>query len=168
MKSSDLSVLRVPGRPTLSPDGRFAVIAVSYPDLDIDDYIAQLWLVPTDGSASARQLTHGWRDTDPVWSPDGRWLAFLRAEPLASDGPHRMGPAQLWLLPMDGGEARRLTEHPLGVEAPVWSPDSRRLAYLARVRNLAATARMPASHRRRSHLGASPRCVTDWMALDTQ
>ena len=168
MKSSDLSVLRVPGTPTLSPDGRLAVVAVSYPDLDVDDYVAQLWLVPTDGSASARQLTHGWRDTDPVWSPDGRWLAFLRAEPLPSGGPRRMGPPQLWLLPIDGGEARRLTDHPLGVEAPVWSPDSTRLAYLARVRSLAATAPTRASRRRRSHLGGSPRCATGWTALATR
>lgn len=133
MKSSDLSVLRVPGTPTLSPDGRLAVVAVSYPDLDVDDYVSQLWLVPTDGSGAARQLTHGWRDTDPVWSPDGRWLAFRRAEPLPSGAARRMGPPQLWVLPADGGDARRLTDHPLGVEAPVWSPDSTRLAYLARV-----------------------------------
>jgi len=134
MKPSDLPALRVLGRPTLSPDGRLAVVAVTYPDLELDDYVSHLWLVPTDGSAPARQLTHGGHDTDPVWSPDGRWLAFLRSErEKTSSGPARRGPAQLWLLPIDGGEARRLTDHPLGAEAPVWSPDSTRLAYLARV-----------------------------------
>lgn len=134
MKPSDLPALRVPGTPTLSPDGRFAVVAVRHPDLELDDYVSQLWLVPTDGSAPARRLTHGPQDTSPVWSPDGRWLAFLRAERSeARSDPRRVGKPQLWVLPMDGGEARRLTDHPLGAEAPVWSPDSTRLAYLARV-----------------------------------
>ncbi|QSB16206.1 S9 family peptidase [Natronosporangium hydrolyticum] len=130
MKPSDISALRAPGRPTLSPDGRFAAVAVRYPDLDADEYVSYLWLVPTDGSAPARQLTYGGRDTEPVWSPDGRWLAYLRAE---RDQAGPAGKPQLWLLPVDGGEPRRVTEHPLGVSGPVWSPDSTRLAYSARV-----------------------------------
>jgi dipeptidyl aminopeptidase/acylaminoacyl peptidase len=134
MKPSDISALRVPGVPTLSPDGRTAVVSLTRPDLDADDYTGQLWLVPTDGSAPARQLTHGWRDSEPVWSPDGRWVAFARAErDTRTDGAPKVGKPQLWLLPADGGEARRLTEHPLGVTGMVWSPDSTRLAYLARV-----------------------------------
>jgi dipeptidyl aminopeptidase/acylaminoacyl peptidase len=131
MNPSDISALRVPGRPTLSPDGRSAVVAVRHPDLDADEYAAHLWLVPTDGSAPARRLTQGWRDAEPRWSPDGRWLAFTRAERDAATG--RVGRPQLWLLPADGGEGRRLTDHPLGVTGPVWSPDSTRLAYTARV-----------------------------------
>ncbi|MPZ28034.1 MAG: alpha/beta fold hydrolase [Micromonosporaceae bacterium] len=131
MKPSDLPALRVPGAPTLSPDGRHAVVSVRYPDLETDEYIAHLWLVPTDGSAPARRLTNGWRDTDPRWSPDGRWVGFVRAERDPATG--KVGKPQLWLLPADGGEGRRLTDHPLGVAEPVWSPDSGRLAYTARV-----------------------------------
>lgn len=131
MKPSDISALRVPGRPALSPDGRFAAVAVRYPDLDVDEYAGHLWLVPTSGGTPARQLTHGWRDTDPAWSPDGRWLAFVRAERDQATG--KVGKPQLWLLPVDGGEPRRLTDHPLGATGAVWSPDSARLAYAARV-----------------------------------
>src|SRR3712207_4708362 len=58
------------------------------------------------------------------------WLAFLRA---ARDDGGTVGRPQIWLLPAGGGEARRLTDHPLGADAPVWSPDSTRLAYGARV-----------------------------------
>ena len=125
MRPTDLALLRTPGVPTVSPDGRTAVVAVTRLDLDADEYRSQLWTVPTDASAPARPLTHGHRDTAPAFSPDGRWLAYLGAEP--------KGKPQLYVLPTGGGQARRLTEHPLGAGAPVWSPDSRRLGYTARV-----------------------------------
>jgi dipeptidyl aminopeptidase/acylaminoacyl peptidase len=125
MRPTDLALLRIPGVPAVSPDGRMAVVAVGRPDLEADEYRSQLWAVPTDGSASARPLTSGHRDTAPAFSPDGRWLAYLSAEP--------GGRPQLWLLPTAGGAPRRLTDHHLGAGAPVWAPDSRQLAYAARV-----------------------------------
>ncbi|WP_299956989.1 S9 family peptidase [uncultured Modestobacter sp.] len=125
MRPTDLSLLRVPGVPTVSPDGQTAVVAVSRLDLEADEYRSQLWTVPTDGSAPARPLTHGHRESAPVFSPDGRWLAYLAAEP--------KGSPQLHVLPVGGGTARKLTDHHLGAGVPVWSPDSRRIAYTARV-----------------------------------
>jgi dipeptidyl aminopeptidase/acylaminoacyl peptidase len=125
MRPADLSLLRTPGAPTVSPDGRMAVVAVSRLDLEVDEYRGRLWAVPTDGSAPARPLTSGARDSAPAFSPDGRWLAFLRAEP--------GGRPQIWCLPTSGGAPRRLTDAPLGAGVPVWSPDSRRIAYTARV-----------------------------------
>src|SRR3712207_5849543 len=125
MRPNDLALLRTPGAPTVSPDGRTAVVAVSRPDLEADEYRGRLWAVPTDGPAPARPLTSGGRDSAPTFSPDGRWLAFLRAEP--------GGKPQVVVLPTAGGAPRRLTDSPLGAGAPVWSPDSRRLAYTARV-----------------------------------
>jgi len=125
MRPNDLALLRTPGVPTVSPDGRMAVVAVSRPDLDADEYRSQLWAVPTDASAPARPVTSGHRDSAPAFSPDGRWLAYLSAEP--------GGKPQVHVVPTAGGTARRLTGHHLGAGAPVWAPDSRRLAYATRV-----------------------------------
>ncbi|SNS22860.1 Dipeptidyl aminopeptidase/acylaminoacyl peptidase [Geodermatophilus pulveris] len=125
MHSDDVALLRSPGVPTVSPDGRMAVVAVTRADLGGDADRSRLWAVPTDGSAPARPLTTGARDTDPVFSPDGRWVAYRAADP--------DGRPQLHLLPTAGGAPRQLTAHPLGAGRPVWSPDSRRLAYTARV-----------------------------------
>lgn len=130
MEPSDLARMRLPGFPTISPDGRLVVVAVTRPDIDANDYASQLWIAPADGSASPRPLTYGWRDAEPRFSPDGRWLAFLRA---SRDEAGKVGKTQLYVLPVDGGEPRRLTDHPLGAGDHVWSPDSTRLAYTARV-----------------------------------
>ena len=127
MRPADFARLRTPGDPSLSPDGRLAVIAVGHADLEADAYRSSLWLVPTDGPGAPRRLTNGPRDLRPRWSPDGRWIAFLRAS--GEPGAH----PQLHLLPAGGGEPRRLGEHPLGAESHAWDPGSTRLAYLARV-----------------------------------
>ncbi|HKE99224.1 MAG TPA: S9 family peptidase [Actinomycetes bacterium] len=126
MRPADLLArLRMPSDPALSPDGSLAAMAVAWIDLEEDTYRSAIWVVPTDGSAPPTRLTNGPRDSRPRWSPDGRWLAFLRA----ADGGH----PQLHVMPAAGGEPRGLHEHPLGVDAHVWSPDSTRLAYVARV-----------------------------------
>lgn len=146
MKPQDIDHIRTPGFPCLAPDGS----RVLFVDTSIEGDVVRstLWVVPAKGGEQPRRLTDGPRDTAPAWSPDGRWIAFLRAE---GDGPH-----QLHVMPGGGGAPRRLTDHEFGVgspvtlrhargvAAPVWSPDSTRLAYVARVRDPGA----PASHKR--------------------
>ena len=67
------------------------------------------------GGGVARRLTEGPRDASPRWSPDGGTLAFLRRE--------EDEPAQVWLLPANGGEATALTSLRGGVAEFAWSPD---------------------------------------------
>jgi dipeptidyl aminopeptidase/acylaminoacyl peptidase len=125
MQPADLAHLRTPSAPTLSRDGRLLVVAVGRIDLEADEYRSDLWLLPADGSAPPRRFTSGRRDVRPRFSPDGRQIAFLRAG--ENEKP------QLHVMAIDGGEPRRVGEHPLGVEAFAWSPDSTRIAYTARV-----------------------------------
>ncbi len=124
MDSSDLGLLRWPSSPSLSPDGSRVAFALNRVELDEDGYRSDLWVVRCDGSEPARQLTRSGFDSMPRWSPDGRWLAFRRGA--------EERPGQLHLLPLDGGDAVKVCDHPLGVEEIVWSGDGRSIAYTAR------------------------------------
>ena len=121
----DLDLLRTVSAPSLTPDATRVVFAVTRPDVAADGFVGQLWHAPVDGSAPATRLTLGRHDTAPQVSPDGRLVAFLRA-----DGE---GPAQLHVVRAAGGEPVRLTDTTLGVSDFTWSPDGRRIALLTRL-----------------------------------
>ena len=129
----DLYRFRIPTDPHLSPDGALVAMTVQVVAPGRDGYRHAVWLVPADGSAGPRQLTIGARhDTRPRFSPDGRTLAFLSdRRPLVEEEPgapqDREDGTQVHLLPLAGGEARRLTDLPRGVDAFEWSPDGRSL-----------------------------------------
>ncbi|MFA9218069.1 MAG: prolyl oligopeptidase family serine peptidase [Sphingomonadaceae bacterium] len=114
------------GEVQLSSDGRTA----SYVQLNVDDkkegYESSLWSV-TLASGERRRLTQSGRDAAPRWSPDGKYLAFTRQ--LEKDGKPQ--PPQIWVLPMDGGEAVQLTRLPKGASNPRWSHDGRSIAFLS-------------------------------------
>src|ERR1041385_2540214 len=84
----------------ISPDGSRVVYTHVKVTPKHDNYDTDLWIVPAAGGP-ARQLTGGPHDSDAHWSPDGRTIAFTRAT--EKDGKPT---PQIWLLPMDGGEAR--------------------------------------------------------------
>jgi dipeptidyl aminopeptidase/acylaminoacyl peptidase len=126
MTPEDIFQLRWLADAQISADGKQVAFSVTALDRDADDYRAAIWTAPADGAGPPRQLTSGAaRDGEPRWSPDGRWLAFTSSR----EG----GKAQLYLLPAAGGEAVRLTEIDLGVAAPVWSPDSRRICVVGKL-----------------------------------
>ncbi len=140
-RPDDLYRLRVAAEPRLSPDGSLAVVALQTVAPGFDGYRDALWIVPTDGSAPARQLTLGAKhDHHPRFSPDGTTLAFIsdrrslieeetfwpKREP-----KDREDLQQVHLLSLDGGEARRLTDLPRGVDALEWSPDGKRLVVVS-------------------------------------
>jgi dipeptidyl aminopeptidase/acylaminoacyl peptidase len=123
MREDDLLSFVWVADPQISPDGKRVVFTRVHIDREADEYRTAVWLVDVEGGA-ARALTSGKWDAQPRWSPDGCRLAFVRKS--AADAP-----AQLCVLPMDGGEARVLTTLAKGAKSPAWSPDGRRIAFLS-------------------------------------
>ena len=66
------------------------------------------------------------QDNEPRFSPDGKWIAFVSKRGEDKD-------SQLYVIAIDGGEARRVTRIPTGVSAPKWFPDSKRIAFITSV-----------------------------------
>jgi dipeptidyl aminopeptidase/acylaminoacyl peptidase len=132
--ADDLARFKVASEPRLSPGGGLVAFVVQTVAPRKDGYRSAIWLVDADGG-SARQLTLGiHQDRHPRFSPDGRTLAFLsdrrtavEDEPERAARVEREDQVQVHLLPLDGGEARRLTDLPRGVSDFEWSPDGRRL-----------------------------------------
>src|SRR5215472_15990091 len=139
----DLNDIAVPEQPALSPDGEEIVYVLRTNDAAADRNLTALWRVGSR-EGSPQRLTAGPADSAPAWSPDGSTVAFLRA----GDGP-----AQLWLLPVKGGEPRPLTELPLGAGRPVWSPDGSRIAFAAPVDLMAVKGE---SEEDRARRGSAP------------
>ena len=106
--------------PNISPDGKHILFTRRWVDKKEDRFRSNIWIVDIQG-ARVRELTHGnWRDTSPVWSPDGRKIAFL------SD---RDGTTQIHILWLDTREVAQLTHLERAPSNLVWSPDGKILAF---------------------------------------
>jgi Tol biopolymer transport system component len=103
-----------------SPDGQWVVLASGPPQEDI-------YVIRVDGSG-LRQLTDDAAfDRAPLWSPDGKRIAFHS---------NRGGVQQVWSIKPDGSELRRLTDYPgAGLRLGAWSPDGSRIAGVAPAAN---------------------------------
>ena len=116
MTFDDLIALKAVSDPQISPDGQQVAYVVSTPSLQENRNISHIWLADLASGAN-RQITHGTgSDFAPRFSPSGRTLAFLSTR---EDG------AQVWLLPLGGGEGRRVTSLPYGAGDLYWLPDGK-------------------------------------------
>src|SRR5262249_44827443 len=113
------------GDPQVSPDGsRVAFVRVTVNEKK-EGYITSIWTVPLAGGEEPHQLTKGEHDSTPRWSPDGKFLLFLRAT--EKDG--KPEPPQLALLPIAGGDSFVFTDLPKGAANPSWAPDGKAIAF---------------------------------------
>ena len=119
----DLIKLHRISSPEVSPDGKWVAYGVSTPDMEADRGVSNIWIVSTSGS-DAIQLTQSGKDSAPTWSPDGKTLAFLSG---------RDGTSQVYVISMEGGEAKKLTTLSTGADLFKWSPDGKNIAFTSGV-----------------------------------
>jgi dipeptidyl aminopeptidase/acylaminoacyl peptidase len=149
----------------LSPDGKWVVIGTERADWDQQIFRNDLWLYHDDGGGAAGkngsliQLTQSGHDTEPKWSPDSRWIAFLserKASSEKSDGSESDSDgdakrdskrdassdakskdkggdtSQIYLISPSGGEAFPITTGDEDVHDFSWSADSRTIYFATR------------------------------------
>lgn len=108
--------------PQISPDGTTVLFSRGYVDIMRDQGASNLWAIGMDGTR-LRQLTDGtWNDSSPVWSPDGKRIAFLS---------NRSGSTQLHVMWVDTREMLQLTRFDRAPGGVQWSPDSSQIAFTA-------------------------------------
>jgi dipeptidyl aminopeptidase/acylaminoacyl peptidase len=150
----------------LSPDGNWVVIGTERADWDQQIFRNDLWLYHDDGGSGEKksaernpgsliQLTQSGHDTEPKWSPDSRWIAFLSERKASteksdssdsdSDGDAKTDASrdakskdkggdtsQIYLISPSGGEAFPITTGDEDVHDFSWSADSRTIYFATR------------------------------------
>jgi dipeptidyl aminopeptidase/acylaminoacyl peptidase len=111
--------------PQISPDGKSIVFVVSRPNLDQDRSDRQLVLIEIATGAQHILTYERTGVGSPRWSPNGDRLAFV-----AVDGAGKDAKPQVFILPMTGGEARRITDAPNGIEQFAWRPNGHEIVYV--------------------------------------
>lgn len=124
----DVWLMRRVGAPVASPDGKRVVFAVTMPAYDAKAQSSDLWLVPVDGTAEPRQITHDkTAESGVAWSPDSKRIAFS-AKREGDEAP------QIYVIDLaGGGEAQRVTDVVTGARQPRWSPDGTKLLFVSEV-----------------------------------
>jgi len=151
VEAEDLYRLRLVTACEISPDGGYVAYAVQRVVKRTEKKCSNLWIVPTRGGRP-RQFTAGDHvDSEPKWSPDGKWIAFLSNRQDEKQ-------FQIYLIPSDGGEARRLTNLKGTIRHFDWSPDGRKLVLLFRRKDPEEIARE--KDKARAKLGIVCRRIT--------
>jgi dipeptidyl aminopeptidase/acylaminoacyl peptidase len=123
----DLWTMPRVGAPVPSPDGRRVVVPVAMPAYAADQSSSDLWLLDAEGKAAPRRLTFdAASEATPVWSPNGRHIAF---------SAKRIGDSetQVYVMDLNGGDALRATSIATGARLPQFSPDGTRLLFVSNV-----------------------------------
>ena len=124
----DLWKVKRLGKPSISPDGAWVAVDVTTFDMGDNSSKTQIWLCSTDGKTQKQLTNHKASSTAPIWSPDGKSIAFISKRGLPSPsgrGAGGEGETQIYVISHDGGEARQVSKLPMTPSGLKWGADSK-------------------------------------------
>jgi len=120
---TDMNKIKSVGSVNLSPDGKKVIYSIRTNEPSEEnklefDYRSHIWV---SDFQTSKQLTRGLESVgSAIWSPDGKQIAFSRGV---------KGKSQIFIMPLDGGEAFQLTDLKQGASNPSWSPDGSKILF---------------------------------------
>jgi dipeptidyl aminopeptidase/acylaminoacyl peptidase len=105
--------------PQISSEAKWVAYTIETRNLKEDKNEERIWMVATSGGEAIPLTAESVSSSHPLWSPDGKYLAFL--------SEREEGKKQVWLLNRSGGEAQQLTDAIQDVGDFAWSPSGDRL-----------------------------------------
>jgi dipeptidyl aminopeptidase/acylaminoacyl peptidase len=120
LRPGDIYRIKTLGDPNVSPDNRWIAYTVSMLDSAKDKRNSNIWMVSMDGKETVQLTNSTDNESNPRWSPDGKYISFLAARQGSSL-------SQVWLLDRRGGEGMKLTDVKGDINNYSWSPDGKKL-----------------------------------------
>ncbi len=131
----DVANLDEVGDPRVSPDGRLVVYTQKIsrtPDEERGKSYSMIWMVAIGGGKPVAYTARDGRASNPQWSPDGRSIAFLDRRSAGGASKDDEAKSQIYVMPVDGGEARAVTKEEEGVGEFAWGVDAAVIFYTAK------------------------------------